>query len=435
MAERIRRILVVSHAPTHPPTAGNSARILAMMDHLRNCGHDIHFVHLARQPGDNGAMREYWGNRFHSIPFRWPPRGQGRPQDRHGFPYWVWRFIKTRLRGQPFPIADYNPEICLQNHVYSWKKYARALLDFNKTSYYNYLLDEWYRDELDTCISQLKNKNDFDVVLAQYIFCSRSLLHFDDRVLKLIDTHDVFSNRYRQYLENGEEPVFFSCSPADEARALDRADASFAIQKGEQKYLRTLTQKKIIHVGHIVPLHPPTRLRRGHRILFVGSDNSVNVHGARTFLDEAFGDIRSACPEAELVLVGSVCDHISDAPGLIKRGAVPMLDTAYEEADVVINPRRFGTGLSIKSIEAMSWGKPLVSTSAGATGLEDGAGTGFVLADRQTDFKEAIVRLLSDPEYYRKMSDGAYDYACDYNSMITEELRLLLNGEGSEVTA
>ena len=112
-----------------------------------------------------------------------------------------------------------------------------------------------------------------------------------------------------------------------------------------------------------------------------------------------------------------------------------MLDTAYEEADVVINPRRFGTGLSIKSIEAMSWGKPLVSTSAGATGLEDGAGTGFVLADRQTDFKEAIVRLLSDPEYYRKMSDGAYDYACDYNSMITEELKLLLNGEGSEVTA
>jgi glycosyltransferase involved in cell wall biosynthesis len=47
-----------------------------------------------------------------------------------------------------------------------------------------------------------------------------------------------------------------------------------------------------------------------------------------------------------------------------------LVDT-YARAAVVINPVKFGTGLPVKTIEALSYGKPIVATSAGGRDLED----------------------------------------------------------------
>jgi glycosyltransferase involved in cell wall biosynthesis len=73
------------------------------------------------------------------------------------------------------------------------------------------------------------------------------------------------------------------------------------------------------------------------------------------------------------------------------------LSAAYARAAVVVNPRRFGTGLSIKSIEALACGRPLVATAAGATGLEDAAGGAFLLREDPGEFAEAVLQVLGDP--------------------------------------
>ncbi|MGH7454911.1 MAG: hypothetical protein ACRENG_26375, partial [bacterium] len=51
-----------------------------------------------------------------------------------------------------------------------------------------YTIDDWYDDTLDPFIARLAGNVDFDVVLIEYVFFSRALLHFDHHVLKIIDT-------------------------------------------------------------------------------------------------------------------------------------------------------------------------------------------------------------------------------------------------------
>ena len=67
-------------------------------------------------------------------------------------------------------------------------------------------------------------------------------------------------------------------------------------------------------------------------------------------------------PHAELAIAGSICEALSGHKDVVLMGMLDDLSTAYESAAIVVNPMQFGTGLKIKSLEAMSYSKPLVTT-------------------------------------------------------------------------
>jgi len=77
-----------------------------------------------------------------------------------------------------------------------------------------------------------------------------------------------------------------------------------------------------------------------------------------------FPIIKMAVPNATLLN-----DSSED---IVKLGETAELDSAYDKADIVINPIRFDTGLEIKNIEALGYSNPLVTTSTGAEGMEIG---------------------------------------------------------------
>lgn len=57
------KVLVVSPTPTHPTTAGNRARILNLCTLLRSAAHDVHFLHVQRERGNDSAMAASFGSR------------------------------------------------------------------------------------------------------------------------------------------------------------------------------------------------------------------------------------------------------------------------------------------------------------------------------------------------------------------------------------
>jgi glycosyltransferase involved in cell wall biosynthesis len=95
---------------------------------------------------------------------------------------------------------------------------------------------------------------------------------------------------------------------------------------------------------------------------------------------------------------------------------------AYARAAVVINPVLAGTGLKTKTIEALAFGCPLVSTSCGAEGLEAAAGSAFYLADDPVPFAAAVIELLTDPERAAGFAKGALQFVEQWNS---EQMRAL----------
>jgi glycosyltransferase involved in cell wall biosynthesis len=94
---------------------------------------------------------------------------------------------------------------------------------------------------------------------------------------------------------------------------------------------------------------------------------------------------------------------------------------------VVINPISTGTGLKIKNIEALGYGKPLVTTSVGAVGMENGSHSAFLAADTAQDFANAVIGLLQDSKVYRRFSMSGYQFAKEWNRQQMEALRMMFD--------
>ena len=88
-----------------------------------------------------------------------------------------------------------------------------------------------------------------------------------------------------------------------------------------------------------------------------------------------------------------------------------------EKAAVCVVPVRSGSGTRLKILEAMSSGRPVVSTQLGAEGAEVINDQHLLLADTASEFAAAIVRLLNDRDKCsvitgnsRRLVEDLYDW-------------------------
>lgn len=174
----------------------------------------------------------------------------------------------------------------------------------------------------------------------------------------------------------------------------------------------------------VYPLSSVTPPRK--RILFLGSNNPSNVFGIQAFISEIFPSIRESIPDLELFVVGRVCSKIMDQEGIVKMGEMSDLKSIYDLSDIVINPLTFGTGLKIKSIEALGFSKVLISTSVGADGLENGINSAFLVANNAEEFCNALSSVIFDYEAYSNLCNNATKFVEKRNSDIEVELNNLL---------
>ncbi|HPR04516.1 MAG TPA: glycosyltransferase family 4 protein [Deltaproteobacteria bacterium] len=385
------KILVISPTPTHPQNAGNRARIFNLLHAIKDMGHEVFFMHVQTEQGDTGAMRRHWQDRFVSLPYQYPLASQP---------------LSHKLRRRFISMVTSHPNF--------------------------HFIDDLYDTRIDHAIRTLHEKEHFDVVLVEYVFFSKALENFGTDVIKIIDTHDIFTDRYRIYEKAGMKPQWFSTAAKEEQKGLNRAAIILAIQEKDKHFFQTLCARQIITIGYLAPLMRSLRTRNDNkRILFIGSDNPINIEAVDYFLQSVFPAIRSAVPETELCLAGKVANSFPHIPGCMPIGEFDALDDAYSLSDIVINPARIGTGLSIKAIEAMGYSKALVSTRTGIRGIEDGEGNAFLVADSPELFAQYVIRLLDDREFLRNLTEGAYTYARNWNDRNLKELMNLFykNGE------
>ncbi len=77
-------------------------------------------------------------------------------------------------------------------------------------------------------------------------------------------------------------------------------------------------------------------------------------------------------------------------------GPVEDLEELYGRAKVVINPALAGTGLKIKTLEALSFQKPLVTWPTGTDGLHPSVRELCLVARDWFEFSESVVAVLND---------------------------------------
>lgn len=308
------RLLIVSPIPSHPQDQGNSARIFALGRLLQAAGAELHFLYHPLEgltPAQLAAMQRDW-DAVHIVPV-------------------------TQINLAP------------------------------RAAGYHYL-DDWYDPTVTARAEALHARYRYTAVIANYVWFSAVLSAFGPDTLKILDTHDVFGGRDQRFSAAGLAPEWFWTTPAEEARGLARADIVLAIQDHEAAQLRERGHADVRVLGHL----PPWRRRRlrptAHPTIgYLASANPINL--------QSFHALRDALPPygvpgARLVVAGAICDRLGTATEPFQAiGRIDHVDTFYDQVDLVVNPMTFGTGLKIKSVEALFEGLPLVATSAAMTGL------------------------------------------------------------------
>ncbi|MBV9995260.1 MAG: glycosyltransferase [Caulobacteraceae bacterium] len=238
-----------------------------------------------------------------------------------------------------------------------------------------------------------------DILVADYAWQTEALAYaLRPDASTAVVMHDLFHRRMEVFREP-EAPAAVARLDRDaELLLLGRADAVIAIQKTEaDEVAGWLPHRRVL----VVPMtaEPASTPHPGDasRILFVGSNTGANVSGLTWMLTQVWPALRAAFPGLEFLIAGSVSRaHLPSAEGVRYLGFVERLDELYRTAGVVVSPLIAGSGLKIKLIEALSYGKACVATSITLQGVEQETSHAVAVADTPEAFASAVIRLLTD---------------------------------------
>jgi hypothetical protein len=234
------------------------------------------------------------------------------------------------------------------------------------------------------------------ILQVEYIWMTRLFPLMRPDVLRVVDTVDVFSNIQQKVAIFGVRDV--AIHPRDEAHRLRRADLIIAIQEEERQVLRRLARGvPLVTAGVDFDVAPDAGGEIDGRILCVGSGNPRNGKGLRDFVQLAWPRIRQRVPHAELVVVGSVARALAgrQSAGVTALGAADELTQLYRDAALVINPVVAGTGVKVKTLEALSHLRPVVTWPAGVDGLDPRLAARCVVAHDWYEFAHLVVDALT----------------------------------------
>jgi len=139
---------------------------------------------------------------------------------------------------------------------------------------------------------------------------------------------------------------------------------------------------------------------------------SPNGDGLIWFVRHVFPLVRARVPWARLRVTGA--EPPSEllrfaGPSVKFEGRVDDLYDFYDRARVAVIPIRYGAGVKIKTLEALQFGVPTVSTVVGAEGIDIGGIDAFKITDNPREFAEEAVALLEEPQVWAERRAGVLD--------------------------
>jgi glycosyltransferase involved in cell wall biosynthesis len=244
------------------------------------------------------------------------------------------------------------------------------------------------------------------------------------RIPVVLDTHDIQARQYELRNRAGfsiPPHVRYNSMLATELDWLRRADVCIHLNSEEYAtFDRLLPQSRheLIYPS-IAPVAPDPN---GDRAIFVAGDNAANYISVRWFLK----CIVPHAPEMSISIFGDIADGVKrrDRPLYeqhrnLFRGRIADIESAYADAAIILLPTREGHGLSIKTVEALSSGLPIVATSKAFRGMEIDPSRlrNVYIANDASEFAAAMVKC-------RAMSERSEPAASDTRALYEERYSL-----------
>jgi len=261
---------------------------------------------------------------------------------------------------------------------------------------------------------QLVKRERPDFLLAEFAWSGlhAMLLQFFSHVPYVLDEHNVEFLRFERMKRGNMVTVFIlksyerlSCLFAHKILCVSDVDKDLLISKlGARK-------EKIVVVPNGVDtdkFYPDKHKRKAARaklklgkeptILFFGKlDYKPNYEAVKIIRYKVLPKVLNKIQNARFLIVGDAPPVEYGHENIIFTGLMKDIEDYINAADVAICPLASGGGTRIKILEAIACGKPVVSTSIGAEGINRrSSGDKLIVVDGWNEFSIAVANVLTD---------------------------------------
>ncbi len=328
--------------------------------------------------------------------------------------YSSWRSSLNLLSKDAKEKVDLESNFDAENYQHDWLPWI----------YYQFRFDpafhQWIEEITDWA----------DVVILEYPFWAEIVgkICHQKNVKLILTAHDVLA----QNLD--ENSLLRKIALAEEINALKQADSVVTLSENDQTFFQKYNiQSNCVPIGidtqkinsfcqQKVVLQSSQDLEITNQInanfcLFVGSEHLPNIKAVKQIHQWLELDTQTTkfCI-SKFVIVGN-CWKKEEDRNFLSLGKVSneLLGYLYQNASLVVSPLLAGTGMSVKIIEAMAYGKVIVGTSISFRGYPVESGIHCIICDTLESYPNIIEDLLQEPKKLKFIGDNAQKFAQNYD--------------------
>lgn len=369
----LKRVLMLSNCNPFPPTNGIALRVWAILQVLSASGHDIELLCF----GDPGKDKN--SEICKSVQVFPQPKGGNNT---------------TALLRRAAAILSAEPYAVVRSRS---KRMAGAILD---------------RLRRHACDAIICEETDLLVNVPRTV-----------PVPLIIDHHNAEHVLLERYLAQETNPFRRAYIRMEALKVRKwarnvtlRADSVMVCSDVDRRtYLRLCPSALIIVAPNVIDIgaYTPANDEEPDTILYAGGmDWYPNRDAVDFFVRSILPQIRQIAPQVKFVIAGRNAApdfrrRFAGIPSIEFTGTVPDIRPYIGRATVCVVPLRVGSGTRLKIIEAAAMGKPIVSTSVGAEGLNFVNGEEIIIADDPLTFARATADFLKNEVHRNRVGVAA----------------------------
>ncbi|MBC7426441.1 MAG: glycosyltransferase family 4 protein [Bacteroidia bacterium] len=272
---------------------------------------------------------------------------------------------------------------------------------YNIIRFYNKLFE-------DNLVKYIK-ENNFDIIQFEGLFASMYVKEISkvSKAKLVLRQHNVEHNIWgglalteKNSLKKWYLKLIYNRIKKYEIEILPHFDAIIAITEEDKIVFKKYTEKPVFTSKAGIDINVISNNKPSSKVYHIGSMEWLpNLEGVNWLLTEVWPLVENKIPDAQLFIAGKmmpeeIYKYQSNTVKIM--GEVPDAAEFISDKGIMVVPLKSGSGIRMKTLEAMAAGKAVVTTSTGLQGINAQNKEDVFVADIANDFAENILMLIEN---------------------------------------
>jgi len=286
---------------------------------------------------------------------------------------------------------------------------------FNLFSNQSYFVSRFYFKAFEEKLISILKEKEFEVVQLESIFLGNYIptIRKYSKAKIAVRTHNAEHLIWQRIIANETNAIKRSYLLLQatrlkkfEKRILQSVDAIIPITEVDKIYFENWGIHNSFHVSptgvQLQQYKINHQVELSFSVFHFGSmDWMPNEEAVLWFVNNVWEKVLQKIPQAKFYIIGrGISPKVEslNKPNVVIVGKTESAEKVYHQYSLMVVPLLSGSGMRIKMIEGMAYGKAIVSTGIGAEGIPVISGKNCLLADTPDDFAKTVIEILSDIE-------------------------------------